>query len=51
MKNYNAPYRKAGPLKVIKADGTVEIKPALKKEELFDFLEKSGNIKRRKKKK
>lgn len=47
MKNYKVNYRKAGPLKVTKADGTVAIEPALKREELLTFLKKSGNIKRR----
>lgn len=47
MKNYKVNYRKAGPLKVIKADGTVAIEPALKRKELLTFLKKSGNIKKR----
>jgi hypothetical protein len=51
MKQYNVNYRKAGPLKIIKADGTVTIEPALKRQELLTFLEKSGNLKRKKKKK
>tara|TARA_R110000822_G_scaffold2118_2_gene10205 strand:+ start:5333 stop:5488 length:156 start_codon:yes stop_codon:yes gene_type:complete len=51
MKNYKVNYRKAGPLKVTKADGTITIEPALKSKELLTFLEKSGNIRRRRKKK
>jgi hypothetical protein len=49
MKQYNVNYRKAGPLKIIRADGTVEIQPALKRDELLNLLKKSGNIKKRKK--
>jgi len=51
MKHYNVSYRKAGPLKITKADGTVIIEPALKSKDLLNFLEKSGNIRRKKKKK
>lgn len=29
---------KAGPIKVIKADGSVEVKPPMTREELRDFL-------------
>lgn len=32
----------AGPIKVTKADGTVEIQPAMKPQELSDFLEKES---------
>ena len=51
MKHYNVNYRKSGPLKVTKADGTVTIEPALKSKDLLTFLEKSGSIRRRRKKK
>jgi hypothetical protein len=50
MKQYRTSYRKSSPVKVTKADGTVTILPALKREELFAFLQKSGNIKIKKKK-
>lgn len=29
---------KAGPVKIIKADGTVEVKPPMTREELRDFI-------------
>ena len=51
MKHYRVSYRKAGPLKVTSSDGTITIEPALKVQQLLTFLEKSGNIKRRRKKK
>lgn len=33
----------AGPLKITRADGTVEIKPAMTREELVAFLDKCEN--------
>jgi len=32
-----------GPLKITKADGTVEVKPAMTNQELNDFLDKYPN--------
>ena len=36
--------KSVSPLKITKADGTVTIKPAMKRKELTSFLEKNGDI-------
>lgn len=38
-RRYNVSYKKSGPIKVIKADGTVEIKPAYKQKEVLKIIQ------------